>query len=89
MRKLISGRKVVDQSTECAMTIKSYCPEKWLFVDLETGDIWHITKQGKKNLYPHWRGASPNELQELHDTAEQEANARHIMLKHVHAIREG
>lgn len=23
------------------MTIDSKCPDKWLFVDLETGDIWH------------------------------------------------
>ena len=60
MRTLQSGRKVDEEIVEKKLTIASKCPKKWLFVDLETGDVWkwykpedrwmHITKKEKKEL---------------------------------------
>lgn len=67
-RVLISGRKVDQLEEEFPMTISSKCPDKWLFVDLETGDIWHVRKEAysKKTRFPFWRQAT---LREFHDLA--------------------
>ena len=69
-RKLLSGRKVEQQSEELPMTISSKCPQKWLFVDLETGDVWHVgkkdTKSGLTNSF-QWRGATKEEMTEMID----------------------
>ena len=33
------------------MTIDSKCPKKWLFVDMETGDVWmHRSRLNQKRL---------------------------------------
>jgi hypothetical protein len=39
-RRLISGRTVVDGVTSTALTLATRCPEKWVCVDLETGECW-------------------------------------------------
>lgn len=64
-RRLQNGRIVESQNKELPMTISSKCPAKWLFVDLETGDIWHHRKDYKKNEHPFWRFASRKEIKEL------------------------
>jgi len=66
-RTLISGRKVNQIENEHLMTISSKCPDKWLFVDLETGDIWHVRKDAhiEKEYVPQWRQETLEELKEL------------------------
>lgn len=64
-RKLQSGREVKSQDEELRMTIASKCPDKWLFVDLETGDIWHHRKGYKEGEHPFWRSATAKEIKEL------------------------
>jgi len=64
-RKLISGRVVTDASKIEDMTISSKCPDKWLFVDLETGDVWHVRKRAIKGSSPYWRGVNKTEAKEL------------------------
>lgn len=39
-RKLLNGQKVSESPVIIRMTIDSKCPKKWLFVDMETGDVW-------------------------------------------------
>ena len=38
-RQLVDGTEVPETDSQ-KMTIDSKCPKKWLFVDLETEDIW-------------------------------------------------
>jgi hypothetical protein len=65
-RELQSGRKVSQFAKEIKMTISSQCPDKWLFVDLETGDVWHRREEEFDNdHYTFWRSATPKELREL------------------------
>jgi hypothetical protein len=67
IRTLQSGREVNQLNKEIRMTISSMCPDKWLFVDLERGDVWHIKEDeyNQKHNYNFWRGATRKELQEL------------------------
>lgn len=39
-RTLIHGQKVMETPESVQMTINSKCPKKWIFVDMETGDVW-------------------------------------------------
>lgn len=66
-RKLQSGRIVSQLNKEISMTISSKCPDKWLFVDTETGDVWHIREGelNQKKSYSFWRSANKKELREL------------------------
>lgn len=66
-RMLQSGRTVSQLNKEIPMTISSKCPDKWLFVDTETGDVWHIREGGykQKGNYHFWRSANKKELMEL------------------------
>lgn len=66
-RKLKSGRKVSQFNREIDITISSMRPDKWLFVDMETGDIWHRREDAlnQKYSYPFWRAANKKELKEL------------------------
>lgn len=64
-RQLQSGREVDSQDKELRMTISSKCPAKWLFVDLETGDVWHHREGHKEGEYPFWRQAKAKEIKEL------------------------
>jgi len=67
-RKLQSGKTVSQFNKEVKMTISSMCPDKWLFVDLETGDVWHRREDEdnqKKAIGHFWRSANPQELKAL------------------------
>ena len=64
-RSLQSGREVKSQDEELHMTIASKCPAKWLFVDLETGDVWHHREGTKENDVTFWRRANTIEIKEL------------------------
>ena len=64
MRKLISKRTVEESPISVSMTIHSKCPEKWLFVDLENGNVWHRSKFSDR-----WRFATRKEMQELKKVA--------------------
>ena len=53
-RTLKNGQKVAEARTSVEMTIKSKCPRKWLFVDMETGDVWvHFSRFPSKE-YPRY-----------------------------------
>lgn len=58
-RKLQSGREVEEVEIERNMPIASKCPAKWLFVDLEDGNVWHHDEFRK------WRGATRQEVKEM------------------------
>ena len=65
-RTLKSGR-VVDEPPNgrvYKLTIQTRCPEKWLFVDLETGDVWHQEERFFGDLQ-RWRKATDIELREM------------------------
>ena len=66
-RQLQSGRIVPQLNQEINMTIASMCPEKWLFVDLEKGYVWHIREDqfNQKKSSNFWRSANKKELNEL------------------------
>jgi hypothetical protein len=64
-RTLQSGREVESQDKELRMSISSKCPAKWLFVDLETGDVWHHREGYKEGEHPFWREATAKEKREL------------------------
>lgn len=51
-RTLRSGRSVIEVIQATTLPIKTRCPEKWISLDLETGDIWMGSGCG-------WRRASP------------------------------
>ena len=66
-RQLIDGTVVQDHATSIELTITPKCPEKWLLVDRETGEIYtpYATpglKQWKKIDYATW--APPTELKD-------------------------
>jgi hypothetical protein len=50
-RQLKNGQKVAEAPKSVPMTIDSKCPRKWLFVDMETGDVWmHRSRLNQKKL---------------------------------------
>lgn len=44
-RKLQDGREVTELESAKTLTVKTKCPEKWLLIDLETGERYtgHLT----------------------------------------------
>lgn len=40
-----------DADESVKMTIDSKCPDKWLFVDLETGEIWEYSPLSGYEFY--------------------------------------
>lgn len=59
MRKLIDGSEVPELDTAQTLTVTTKCPEKWLLVDRETGEIYTPyptlgSKQWKKIDYATW-----------------------------------
>jgi hypothetical protein len=55
MRTLINGTEVPEDERLIELTIRTHCPEKWRFVDLETGDVWQWNgewEHGKKTRTP-------------------------------------
>ena len=66
-RQLIDGTSVQEHATSVELTIRTKCPEKWLLVDRETGEIYtpYVTpgpKQWKQIDYATW--APPTELKD-------------------------
>jgi len=52
-RKLLSGENVEELDSAIDLTIHTKCPEKWLLIDLETGQEYIGSK--KPNLYGKWK----------------------------------
>ena len=66
-RKLLDGSTVNDSDISIELTIRTKCPEKWMLVDRETGEIYtpYTTpgpKQWKKIDYATW--APPEEIKD-------------------------
>lgn len=61
-RTLLSGRTVSNEDKEHHMTISSKCSKKWLFVDMEDGNIWKRDLMNDK-----WQHISKTECKELSD----------------------
>lgn len=40
MRKLLDGSEVLELSAPATLTIKTKCPEKWILIDQETGEMY-------------------------------------------------
>jgi hypothetical protein len=38
MRKLLDGREVVELTEAKILKVKTKCPDKWMLIDLETGE---------------------------------------------------
>lgn len=49
-RRLVDGSVVAELPATQALALDTKCPEKWLAVDLETGDVWRGTTKGWKRL---------------------------------------
>ena len=66
-RKLLDGSTVDDSDISIELTIRTKCPEKWMLVDRETGEIYvpYTTpgpRQWKKIDYATW--APPEEIKD-------------------------
>jgi len=66
-RKLLDGSEVPEYSTAVELSITTKCPDKWLLVDRETGEIYtpYTTpglRQWKKIDYATW--APPAEIKD-------------------------
>ncbi|MBU9200185.1 hypothetical protein KTD31_02040 [Burkholderia multivorans] len=48
-RKLLSGRSVAENSAVTDLSLKTHCPDKWVVVDLETGEVLAGGKDGWKS----------------------------------------
>jgi len=67
-RTLRSGRGILSLAKSVKLTIDTQAPDKWLFVDLETGDIWvKPTEETSVSGYGvgSWRGINKTERREL------------------------
>lgn len=49
-RRLVDGSVVAELPASQTMSLDTRCPEKWLAVDLETGDVWRGSTKGWKRL---------------------------------------
>lgn len=59
-RTLRSGRVVKEIDGLAALTLQTHCPEKWVSIDLETGELWMGTEAG-------WKRATPDVNQEVRE----------------------
>jgi len=57
VRRLISGREAPEQSEVVALTLSTRVPDKWVALDLETGEVWAGTPGG-------WKRATPERVAE-------------------------
>lgn len=67
-RILIDGSEVEEFDKAIDLTIHTKCPEKWLLVDLETGQEYRGSE--KPNLYGKWKrvkDAISNEKDSMQD----------------------
>ena len=46
-RILKSGRPVAERSEVVSLPLRTRCPDKWVAVDLETGEVWRGTPGGE------------------------------------------
>ncbi len=53
-RKLKNGQRVLESKTSIKMTIDTKCPKKWIFVDMETGDLWVHWSRFPSKERPHY-----------------------------------
>lgn len=53
IRQLITGEKVSEFETPVDLTVHTKAPEKWLLIDLETGQVYQGSE--KPNLYGKWK----------------------------------
>jgi hypothetical protein len=53
VRRLLSGEEVSEYENAVDLTIHTKCPEKWLLIDLETGQEYRGSE--KPNLYGKWK----------------------------------
>jgi len=46
VRKLVDGTKAKELKEPVTLTVHTKCPEKWMLVDKETGEVYigHVTK---------------------------------------------
>lgn len=49
-RTLLSGRVVPEVPEVMELTLSTRCPQKWLSVDLETGQVWEGSADGWKKV---------------------------------------
>lgn len=66
-RKTVGGRSVPHYVDQQRLTITTQCPQKWLFIDLEDGNIW--TKFYEE---AEWESASMLQLNEAITVIKQE-----------------
>jgi hypothetical protein len=52
MRKLIDNREVMELDNPITLEVYTKCPEKWLLIDLETGEHYTGHTTDGKN---HWK----------------------------------
>ena len=52
-RTLLDGKEVEEFEKAVDLTIHTKCPEKWLLIDLETGQEY--LGSNKPNLYGKWK----------------------------------
>jgi hypothetical protein len=64
-RTLVDGSPVSVLSATVDIHLQTKCPQKWLAVDLETGEVWAGSTNG-------WRRAGPKELKLLKHVAKQD-----------------
>lgn len=50
-RKLQDGREVTELASAKTLTVKTKCPEKWLLIDLETGERYTGHSTDGKNSW--------------------------------------
>ena len=53
IRKLITGDEAEEFENPVDLTIHTKAPEKWLLIDLETGQVYQGSE--KPNLYGKWK----------------------------------
>lgn len=63
-RKLIDGQEVEELDQAVDLTIHTKCPEKWLLIDLETGQEY--IGSPVPNLYGKWKRVKNGDIQESH-----------------------
>lgn len=47
IRKALNGRKLTELSKSVKFSIDTLVPEKWIMVDLETGNLWEWLPETK------------------------------------------
>lgn len=59
MRKLIDNTEVKELDTPKTLTVKTKCPEKWLLIDMETGQHYRgMITEGKWDWKPQTRNTN-------------------------------